>query len=171
LFGRVPIAVRHYQNGQVTEQFTISATVKRQVTAMVATDTIRRDSRFDPGKVEQQTVWLSRDREPVKEMDLLAGQRADGVLREGDLVYPDDVASPVLVERRDLVTVRCLSGGLVVRTVARALDEGSKGDVIRVRNESSRETFTCKVTGPREAVVEARNEEGAVPMAAMQGEK
>jgi flagella basal body P-ring formation protein FlgA len=33
------------------------------------------------------------------------------------------------------------------------MDEGAKGETIKVRNESSRETFTCKVTGPRRAAV------------------
>jgi flagella basal body P-ring formation protein FlgA len=69
------------------------------------------------------------------------------------VLYPEDVKSPVLVERGQLITVRCFTDGLVIRTVARAMDEGSKNDTIKVRNESSRETFTCTVTGPRRAAV------------------
>jgi len=161
--GRVPFAVRVYEGGRVADRFTISATVKRQVKAVVATQAISRGDPFEPGTTTLKAVSLERDAQPITDSTLVEGQRADGMLRKGEVIYPEDVKSPTLVKRGQLITVRCLAGDLVVRTVARAQADGARGDVIKARNESSRETFTCKVTGPRRAVVNLPEHNDADP--------
>jgi flagella basal body P-ring formation protein FlgA len=152
--GRVPIAVRAYKGGRIEDRFTVSATVKREVKALVTTQRIDRDGAFTANNTTMKTVWLERTTQPITDAALVEDQRADATLDKGQIVYPDDVKAPTLVKRGQLITVRCITGGLVVRTVARAQEEGARNDRIKVRNESSRETFTCKVTGAREAVVD-----------------
>jgi flagella basal body P-ring formation protein FlgA len=169
--GRLPIRVRRYANKRIKEQFTISANVEHRAKALVAKDTIHRDRRLRKNQFTVQHVWLSDDPKPLSDSNLIKNQRADATLGKGQPLYPEDVKSPTLVERGQLITVRCLSDGLVVRTVARAMDEGSRNDMIKVRNESSRETFTCKVTGPRRAVVDlnGRSSDASNDLAAAEG--
>jgi flagella basal body P-ring formation protein FlgA len=159
--GRVPIAVRRYEGGRVADRFTISADVTRKVKALVAQDSISRGDTFQGGDVAVETVWLERDDNPIADPALIQGQRADSILRKGHVIYPDDVKSPTLVKRGQLITVRCLTDGLVVRTTVRAREDGTRDEVIKVRNEGSRETFTCTVTGPRTATVDLRQNAGA----------
>jgi flagella basal body P-ring formation protein FlgA len=159
--GRVPIVVRRYQGGRIAERFTISATVERRFQAVVAQQSIGRGETFDADSVAVKTVWLQRGDAPVADPALVQGQQADGVLRKEHVIFPEDVKSPTLVKRGQLITVRCLTDGLVVRTVGRARSDGARNDTIKVRNESSRETFTCKVTGPRRAVVNLRDRQAA----------
>lgn len=157
--GRVPLTVRQYRGGRPVETFTLTADVQRSVEAVVATRRVRRNERFEAGDIERRTVWLDHDREPLAETELVVGQRAGTSVRSGSPIYADDVREPVLIRRGELVTVRAVSGGLVVRTAARAAEEGAMDEIIRLRNEGSRENFYATVTGRREATV-ALDEDG-----------
>ena len=152
ILGRVPVAIRKYEGRKLLDSFTIVADVKRKTQAMVATRNISRGDTFTPGSVELREVLLGDNRgEPVTDLAQLLGQDADAMLREGSIIYPEHIKSPRLVKRGELITVRCHAGGLIVRTVARATQDGSMGEQIAVRNDSTRETFIVTVTGQREA--------------------
>lgn len=151
--GRVPLTVRRYRGGQPMETFTLTADVQRRAEAVVVTRHLGRGDRFSADALERREVWLDDQRQPLAEPELVIGQQTASAIRPGSVVYPEDVRSPELVRRGELVTVRAVSGGLVVRTVGRAAEAGSLDETIRVRNEGSRETFHATVTGRREAVV------------------
>ncbi len=153
-FGRVVCVVRRHEGGAVTEHFTVLAEVRWRTLAAVATRTIRRGESFGRDAVAVREVLLDDDRgEPVRDLSLLMGQTCDTVLREGDVVYASAVVSPALVERGQMVTVRCVSGALVVRTTLRALEAGGRGDVIRLRHDVTRQEYRAEVTGRGRAVM------------------
>ncbi len=54
---------------------------------------------------------------------------------------------PVLVRRNDVVTVYARTAGIVVRTVARAREDGSSGDLIEAESLSDRRKYYVRVTG------------------------
>jgi len=153
-FGRVVCVVRRHDGGAVAERFTVLADVRWRTLAAVATRTIRRGESFGRDAVAVREVLLDDDRgEPVRDLSLLMGQTCDTVLREGDVVDASAVVSPALVERGQMVTVRCVSGALVVRTTLRAMEEGGDGDVIRLRHDVTRQEYRAQVTGPGRAVM------------------
>ncbi len=152
--GRVVVVVRRFEALAEVERFTIAADVKRRVTALVARQTIGRGQRFAAEDFERRVVWLDSDRgQPLDEIELVQGRQADTVLREGTVVYPEHVRAPTLVQRGERIAVRALAGELMVRATARAEEAGAAGDVIRVRNERTRQRFLAEVTGRRQAVV------------------
>ncbi|MEX0745019.1 MAG: flagellar basal body P-ring formation chaperone FlgA [Phycisphaeraceae bacterium] len=154
--GRVPVTVRRYSGDRVVDEFTVTVDVQRRVMALVATRTVGRGDSFTEGTVRLREVYVGNDRgQPLDDPELVVGQQASGVVREGSVIYPDHVRSPVLVRRGELVTVRAIAGSLVVRAVGRAAEQGSRDEVIQVRNEGSRETFFATITGRREVSVQA----------------
>jgi flagella basal body P-ring formation protein FlgA len=66
------------------------------------------------------------------EAETAIGLEAVRRLSIGHVVRGNDVATPRLVKRGELVTVRARSGGLTITTSGRALADGRKGDDIRV---------------------------------------
>ncbi|MCX5662767.1 MAG: flagella basal body P-ring formation protein FlgA [Planctomycetota bacterium] len=79
-------------------------------------------------------------------------------LRAGTVVGPQHLRSPTVIRRGDAIVIRCISGGLVVKTVGRAGQDGGVGDVITARNERSRDAsglLSVRVTGPGEGVIVA----------------
>ena len=74
-------------------------------------------------------------------------------LQADDVVLADQVQSPVLVKRGELITVGSHSSGIRVRTSARAAQDGAKGDLIAVESLESKQKYDARVVGLREVAV------------------
>ncbi len=69
-------------------------------------------------------------------------------LREGVPLRPADLRPPVLVRRGSLVTLTLRTDRLVITTRGRAIDNGARGEVVRVINQRSKSTIEGVVVGP-----------------------
>jgi flagella basal body P-ring formation protein FlgA len=58
-----------------------------------------------------------------------------------------------VVRRGELVTVHCVSGGIVVKAKARARAEARQDEVIELQMDGSKKTFRARIVGPGRAVV------------------
>lgn len=156
--GRVPIAVRRYRDNRLTDTYRITADVSRRYMAVVLKQSVARGQTFAPGDVEIREIYVDKTTyQPMTDLAQVVGQTAAGVLRAGEPVFANQVRSPLLVRRGQLVTVRCIAGNLVIKTVARAAGDGSINELIQVRNDRSRLTYAARVTGHQEVVAEAAN--------------
>ena len=152
--GRVPVQVVELDGDRPVDRFTVAATVSRRFEAVVATQTIDRGDRFTRGRVETREVYLQQAPEnPLDDVALVLDQVAASRLTEGDVVMPDHVTAETLVKRGEMITVRAIAGQVVVRTVARATEDGVLDQRIRLRHDRSRETFTAVVVGRRSCVL------------------
>ena len=61
-----------------------------------------------------------------------------------------------------LISITARHGGVRVQSVARAMEGGTYGQAIRVRNEATREILQVTLTGPQQAVM------GPTPVAVAQ---
>jgi flagella basal body P-ring formation protein FlgA len=83
----------------------------------------------------------------------IIGMEARKPLQADEVVLADQVQSPVLVKRGELITVGSQSGGIRVRTSARAAQDGAKGDLIAVESLESKQKYDARVVGLREVAV------------------
>lgn len=83
----------------------------------------------------------------------LIGMSAKRTLAAGQMIGKNDVTPPVMVKRNELITVVYQNGPVRLSTKARALDNGSKGDLVTLENTTSRKPFQAKITGPQQAEV------------------
>ncbi|MCC6580838.1 MAG: flagellar basal body P-ring formation protein FlgA [Phycisphaeraceae bacterium] len=152
--GRIPLTVRRWRGQEMLEEIRVTADVSRTMLAVVAVKTLRKGQTIASGDVDVQEMMVRDDSiRPVQEAKKVIGQMALRPMRVGQIVDESEIDAPLMVHRGDLVTVRCLSGQLVVRGVARAVEDGAEGHVINLRNERSNQTFTGRVAAPREVVV------------------
>jgi flagella basal body P-ring formation protein FlgA len=84
-------------------------------------------------------------------LDQCVGQEAAEELRPGTLMTAQLVDAVPLVKPGQLVTITLRRGSVQLRSVARAMEEGSLGQTIRVRNENTRDVLDVTVTGAQEA--------------------
>jgi flagella basal body P-ring formation protein FlgA len=75
------------------------------------------------------------------------GMEAARRLPAGAVVRASDVLTPRLVRRGEPVTIYVRSGGLTISTAGRALDNGAKGDLVRVVANSTNRTLDAEVEG------------------------
>ncbi len=155
LLGRTLVTIRQFDRQREQAAATrISLDVQARRQVVIAQRNLQRGERFEASDVRLETRWLeSQTAQPVDQPETLIGQTVARLIRQGAIIDTSDVQPTRLVDRGDLVTVRCLSGALVLKTTGRALDHGVAGEVIKLRNETTRQTFTARVTGPREAVL------------------
>ena len=72
----------------------------------------------------------------------------------GRLIRRTDVRPQQLVRKGDFVTVHFRSSAMSLTTRGIALESGTRGDVIRIRNQRSKTVIEAKVVGPSTAVIQ-----------------
>jgi flagella basal body P-ring formation protein FlgA len=88
---------------------------------------------------------------PMLRLEQCVGQEAAEDLQPGTVMTCRLVNPVPLVKPGQLVTVNLRRGTIELRAVARAMETGSLGQTIRVRNENTRDVLDVTVTGPQEA--------------------
>lgn len=96
---------------------------------------------------------LSRD--PLATKDQAIGQQASRELRIGTVLTGKMLAPVEFARAGQLVTVLMRRGGVEVKSVATALQNGAGGDSIKVKNETTNQVFQVTLTGHQTAVLGA----------------
>jgi flagellar basal body P-ring formation protein FlgA len=84
------------------------------------------------------------------------GLTAKHALKPGQVIRAGDVMKRELVARNETVTIVYEAPGMMLSTRGKALDAGTKGDVINVVNIQSNRTIQGTVTGPGRVNVKAK---------------
>jgi flagella basal body P-ring formation protein FlgA len=89
----------------------------------------------------------------LEQPGLVVGQETRRTLRAGEPISAIDVRGVPLVRRGDIVTVVARNQGIVVRTDARAMADGSLGQPIKLVSLDGRRELSALVSGYHEATV------------------
>lgn len=90
-------------------------------------------------------------------IDQVVGKETTRAIPKEKIIEQKSVRPPLLVRRGEVVTVCARSGGIRVRTTARARDDGSLGDLITVESLLDRKRYLARVSAVREVEVYARS--------------
>jgi len=101
--------------------------------------------------VPQNTATATR--QGLAGPDVVLGAELTRAVLADQFLTVQDVRQPLLVRKGELVTVYVLSGGIRIRTEARAQQEGSRGEAITVESLLTRQRFTATVVGPQTAEI------------------
>lgn len=85
--------------------------------------------------------YITDARQPI-------GMVAKRPLGIGTLLTPQLLEAPRLVRRGEQVTIVAESGGLEIRASGEALADGARGDLVRIRNTTSRKVIEAVVVEP-----------------------
>jgi flagella basal body P-ring formation protein FlgA len=90
---------------------------------------------------------ISAIADPISVAEQAVGQTSRRMLRAGDILRTSQLAAPVLVKRGDPVLMIARVDGIEVSTSGEALDAGSRGAMVRVRNAASGQVVRMRVAG------------------------
>jgi flagella basal body P-ring formation protein FlgA len=107
----------------------------------------------DDDIIERRTLIDHIDDDPVLTRAQIVGQQASRDLRPGSVMTARMVESVPLAKVGQYVSIKLTQGGVQVQTVAKAMQSGSFGETIRVKNEATNEIFAATLTGPQTAVM------------------
>lgn len=110
---------------------------------------------INPGEIiRRDDIEIVYRREDVIGRDIIAdaarliGRTPQYRLRVGEPIRESDVRQPTLVKRNSQVLIKLEWGSMTLTAQGKALDEGSRGDMIRVENLQSNKTIEATVSGP-----------------------
>jgi len=116
--------------------------------------------RMMPGEVIRETDIAWQDvradriaRNVVLDPIHLVGMSPRRPVRAEKPVLSSELRQPVLVPKNSLVTIRLQTARMVLTTRGRAMEQGAKGDVIRVVNTASNQIISASVTASGIVVV------------------
>jgi flagella basal body P-ring formation protein FlgA len=129
-------------NVNVTSQADVS------VLLLVARHTLERDQSLGADDVHTRRQSVSKHRQGIygRAADI-EGLSAKRRIRAGQVLSPPLLGAPLLVRRGQMVTIVATHDGIEAATQGEALSNGSAGDLIRVRNQSSEKVIETQVTG------------------------
>jgi flagella basal body P-ring formation protein FlgA len=78
----------------------------------------------------------------------IVGRTPQAMIPAGQPIRQGDTRAPILVTRDSQVIIRLQAGGMTLTVQGKAVDEGARGDVVRVQNMQSHKTIEATVTGP-----------------------
>lgn len=91
---------------------------------------------------------------PVLELSELASLRTKTPMKNGQVITQDRMEIAPDVSKGDAVTVSARSGTIELQTRALALDDGARGDWIRVADPKSASGYRVRVVGKKRAISE-----------------
>ncbi|HWP39990.1 MAG TPA: flagellar basal body P-ring formation chaperone FlgA, partial [Tepidisphaeraceae bacterium] len=103
--------------------------------------------------VERRALVDQIEPQALLSAEQVVGQQAARELKPGTVLTARMVDPAELARPGQLITVSLDQGTVRIKTVARALEGGSYGQTIRVKNETTREVFQVVLTGPQTATM------------------
>lgn len=151
---RAVLAIRIYEGDELVESRSIGATIEVLRPAVIVASPIRRRAEIRSDSLRQEERWLTPGGPaPVATIEQVVGSLARSRLAEGDVLHAGIIEPGVVIKRGDLVEVLTLSGGLEIKSRARATEDGTTGQRIELRSDNSRKTFRARVHGPGRVVL------------------
>ena len=121
---------------------------------------LRRGATFVPAMCHRTMLAVERDLgSPMLDPEPYDGAVARREIASGSVLLPEMFDLPTLVRPGSQVSVRLVSGQLLVTTQGRVVSEGRLGQLVRVVNPDSRREFMARVVGPDQVEVRMDQEE------------
>ncbi len=133
----------------------MSGTVDRLSSIPVLRENLRKGTIIGKRDVEFMDIpSRSVNHDTITNLEELKGMTPRRILHAGEPIRTGEIEAPQIVGRGQLVTMVFENGALSLTAKGKALENGAKGDLIRVVNTASNRTLEALVTGQREVTVQ-----------------
>lgn len=136
------------------QRIKVSGTIERAVDVPVLKTATQSGSRIRATDIEmiEMAERLVKDDIILNPRDLV-GMSPTRIVMAGKPIKRVEIQAPLVVQRGEIVTMHFNEGPLRLTAQAKALENGAKGEVIRVVNTSSSRTLEARIIGEREVTV------------------
>lgn len=151
--GRVPVSILIYDGDRVTRSASITVQAQVQRDVVLARSAIARNQAVTADMVQTARQWQSPSAKPPLTLDQVVGGVSMTRVAAGAIIATGDVAAPIACKRGELIYVHVLSGPVTVKAKARAMSQARDGELVQLKIEGSKETFTARMSGRGRAVL------------------
>jgi len=140
------------------QRFRLTGRVHRLINIPTLNKNFKRNDVIKKDDIEWIKVRSHKLRNGVLQDDEeIIGMAAKRRITSNTPLISNYLQRPKLVNKGDLVTISLTSQGLQLTTRGRAQDSGSKGDIIRIKNNKSKKIIEAKVIGEDMVIVNLFN--------------
>jgi len=152
---KMPLRIAVYEGDRIIGgEHTIRVGIRVRREVLIALVAKRRGEIIAPEDYSAESRWIGPTARPAMP-DQVAGAAIRGRVNPGEIIDAEDVAPAVAVNKGDIVAIRCVSGGVVLATRARAITAGRDGDLIEFQALDSKRRFFARMDGRGRAIVAA----------------
>lgn len=149
------VTVRVGCDGGAPWSLLVQAQVRLYRQVVVAQRPLARGTILGPRDID----WRERDvgtlnQGYLTEPEQALGSKLTRPMNIDQVLTPNHLERPAVVNKGDQVVISANSAGLSVRMPGEALEEGAVGQQVRVRNLSSQRVIRARVTGPGQVAVD-----------------
>jgi flagella basal body P-ring formation protein FlgA len=135
-------------DGQVRENLTIAGRLKAFLPVVVTRAKLSRGSVIEQDQVETEVKNIAELTDPCLDFSEVIGKRVKRPIAINQVISEHDLDLPILIERKQMVTMILQKGALQISTKGMASTDGKLGDVIQVKNMKSHREIPCLIIGP-----------------------
>ena len=152
--GAVAWDVQVVTEGGRSKKMTVSATARAwQQQAVLARPVAFKQVIRDADVSERRILVDALHDEPLLDAAQAIGQQAARQMPAGTVLTARTVQAVPLARSGQFITVTLSRGGVRIKTVGRAMGDGSYGQTIKVKNESTKDVYEVVLTGPQEGTM------------------
>ncbi len=141
-------------NGTASQKATVAAEARVWQTQLLLAAAAEYHQILRDGDLVERRVLVSQlGEDALLTRKQAVGQQAARDLKPGTVLTGRLIDPLPLARVGQFVTVTLCQGGVQVRTVARALQGGTYGQTIKVRNDATRDEYQVTLTGPQVATM------------------
>lgn len=145
--GKITVGIRC--NGTTPWSLFVPVTVKVMTKIVVASNSLSRGSIIQPGDVTVELRDISRlHRGFLEDTKAVIGKKLRQRIGRNQVITPSKLVAPLTVKRNNRVLIRASNKAVQVSMAGKALQNGSMGQIIRVKNESSNKEVDARVVAP-----------------------
>jgi flagella basal body P-ring formation protein FlgA len=159
---RLPLAITLFEGEHIATSRTIRVGVEVRRAVLVASVPKKKQETLGADDFTAQTQWLGLSVQPATRERAL-GAALKSRLQPGELITDDDLAPPIAVDKGEIVTVRCVSGGVALTTRGRAMAPARDGEIVKLQALDSPRIFSARMDGRGRAVLISTAGQDAAP--------
>lgn len=146
--GDSSFTVRCYENGAFLSGKTVRARIEVLMDVVVSTKALHRNIRIERGDVRLVKKWFNRlPSNIISSLDDVVGMKLRASIKPNSEINGNMVRSIPMVKRGKPVKIIFESSPMRITTIGLAEQDGMHGELIKVRNISSKKVIYARVTG------------------------
>jgi flagella basal body P-ring formation protein FlgA len=168
--GLVGLNVNIYRENKLVRKISMLVQVQIQIPVVIATTSINSKAKITRDDIK--TVWKEISQFNMKSItsqETIVDSQAKRMIPIGATITNDMIESIPLVRRNQMVTVLYHKGGLEIKLVGKSMDNAGRNEMVKVRNERSKEIFHARVVDAGTVTVENDIAEPALTVAETTG--
>jgi flagella basal body P-ring formation protein FlgA len=146
--GDSSFTVRCYENGTFLNGKTVRARIEVAMDVVVSAKSLRRNVRIERGDVRLVKRWFKRlPSNIISSHDAVVGMKLRTNVKPNTEITGNMVRSIPMVKRGKPVRIVFENGPMRITTIGLSEQDGMHGELIKVRNVSSKKVIYARVTG------------------------